>query len=93
LRVANELWARVDNLNRSLADALNRLSDLYGANEKAYIAGVRYVNSVQPVQVRVVSMDICVLSLRPNIIPPYFLYAFLIVVCEPYDTQSRWRRY
>ena len=50
--LANELWNALDTVNRALSQTLLRLSDLHARNEKAYTKAVKYLSTLQTVQVR-----------------------------------------
>ena len=50
--LADELWNALDTVNRALSQTLLRLSDLHARNEKAYTKAVKYLSTLQTVQVR-----------------------------------------
>ncbi|KAF8161094.1 ribosomal protein S5 domain 2-type protein [Crassisporium funariophilum] len=48
---ANALWTHLNQLNQSLAQTLLHLSTLYEQDEPNYKSAVKYISSLQPVQV------------------------------------------
>jgi len=51
--LAQELWDEIDRLNQSLAKTLLLLSELYEKDKENYTDAVKYISSLQSVQVRV----------------------------------------
>ena len=49
--VANALWVHINQLNQSLAQTLLHLSKLYEQDKENYESAVKYLSSLQPVQV------------------------------------------
>ena len=49
--IAHELWTELDGLNRSLARTLLHLSDLHAQDPETYSEAVKYLSSLQAVQV------------------------------------------
>lgn len=49
---AEELWNALDKVNHALSKTLLRLSELHARNEKAYVKAVKYLSTLQTVQVR-----------------------------------------
>ncbi|KDQ28163.1 hypothetical protein PLEOSDRAFT_1041023 [Pleurotus ostreatus PC15] len=48
---AHALWTSIDQLNQSLASILTRISELHDRDPAVYSAAVKYLSSLQPVQV------------------------------------------
>jgi phosphomevalonate kinase len=55
--LANALWRSLDQLNQSLGQALVHLSKLHASDPKNYESAVKYISSLQPVQVRYIRGD------------------------------------
>jgi len=51
LFIADSLWAHLDQVNQSFAQALLRLSELYARDPKNYKTAIKYIASLQPAQV------------------------------------------
>ena len=49
--LANALWVHINQLNQSLAQTLLHLSKLYEQDKENYESAVKYLSSLQPVQV------------------------------------------
>lgn len=49
--VANALWVHINQLNQSLAQTLLHLLKLYEQDNENYESAVKYLSSLQPVQV------------------------------------------
>lgn len=54
---AHSVWTALDQLNTSLAQTLARLSMLHEQDSEAYLGTVKYISSMQSVQVRVYCID------------------------------------
>lgn len=53
--LADALWNALDKVNHALSKTLLKLSDLHARNEKAYTKAVKYLSTLQTVQVRSIS--------------------------------------
>jgi hypothetical protein len=52
ISVADTLWREIDQLNQSLAQTLLHITKLHNKDPDNYGAAVKYISSLQPVQVR-----------------------------------------
>jgi hypothetical protein len=50
--LANALWVHLNQLNQSLSQTLLHLSKLYEQDKENYESAVKYLSSLQPVQVK-----------------------------------------
>jgi phosphomevalonate kinase len=50
--LADALWRSLDQLNQSLGQALVHLTKLHAGDPNNYESAVKYISSLQPVQVR-----------------------------------------
>jgi phosphomevalonate kinase len=50
-RVADALWTALDQLNQSFAEAVEKLWVLHKSDPQTYVEAVKYLSSLQPVQV------------------------------------------
>lgn len=49
--LAHSLWTTINQRNQSLANTLLHLSELYSQDPTSYVRAVKYISSLQPVQV------------------------------------------
>lgn len=55
--LADDLWNALDKVNHAFSKTLLKLSDMHARNEKAYTKAVKYLSTLQTVQVRPVSLS------------------------------------
>lgn len=48
---ATALWTALDQLNQSLAQTLLHIAKLYSEDSSTYLSALKYISSLQPVQV------------------------------------------
>lgn len=53
ISIADTLWREIDQLNQSLAQTLLHITKLHDKDPENYGAAVKYISSLQPVQVRI----------------------------------------
>ncbi|EPS94393.1 hypothetical protein FOMPIDRAFT_62407, partial [Fomitopsis schrenkii] len=51
-KTADDLWNALDKVNHAFSKTLLKLSDMHARNEKAYTKAVKYLSTLQTVQVR-----------------------------------------